>query len=357
MAPPHPIRIGSRAVGNGHPSYVVAEIGINHNGDMSLARRAIDAAKAAGADAVKFQNYRTEDFIRDRTLLYTYKSQGRSVTEPQYDMFKRCELSKDQLGELKGYCDSLSIDFHSTPTNEEGIRALTELGVGVLKNGSDYLGNLALIGAIGRTNLPTVLSTGMATMADIDEAVRTFRATGNDKLILLHCVSSYPTPVENINLAKISALGCAFDCLVGFSDHSEGSTAAIGAVAFGACWIEKHFTLDRNLPGPDHWYSSDPPEFRALVDGIRLIEKARGSSRLELSPIELDMRAVARLSCVAARKLAAGATIAANDIAFKRPGDGLPPNLASRLIGRRLVCDLEENQAFDLSHFAARMGM
>ena len=346
------LRISSRTIGDGHPSYLVAEIGINHNGDMDLARRSIDAAKAAGADAVKFQNYRTEDFIRDRSLMYTYKSQGRSVTEPQYDMFKRCELSNKQLEELKQYCNSSSIDFHSTPTSDEGVRILVELGVGVLKNGSDYLGNLALVETMGRTGLPTVLSTGMATVSDIDEAVRAFRGTRNDRLILLHCVSSYPAPPESLNLKKMSALGAAFDCLVGFSDHSQGAAAAIGAVALGACWIEKHFTLDRNLAGPDHWFSSDPTEFRQLVDGIRVIEAALGNARIEPDAAEIAMRAVARLSCVAGRKLAAGTTLAPEDITFKRPGDGLPPSLAPRLIGRRLVRDLDENQAFDLSHFA-----
>src|SRR5262245_21502144 len=169
------LQIGSRKVGQGHPSYLVAEIGINHNGDMDLARRAIDAARAAGADAVKFQNYRTEDFVTDRSLTYTYKSQGSSVTEPHYDMFKRCELSDEQVAGLKQSCDSAGIDFHSTPTSEEGIRLLVDLGVSVLKNGSDYLGHLPLIAAMGRTGLPTVLSTGMATRSDIEEAVAVFR--------------------------------------------------------------------------------------------------------------------------------------------------------------------------------------
>ena len=333
------------------PAYLVAEIGINHNGDMDLAKRSIDAAKSAGADAVKFQNYRTEDFIRDRTLTYTYKSRGKTITEPQYDMFKRCEISVEQLAELKRYCDQVGVDVHSTPTSDEGVRTLVDLGVGVLKNGSDYLGNLALIEAMGRTGLPTVLSTGMATIADIDEAVRTFRATGNENLILLHCVSSYPAPAETLNLAKIPALASAFDCLVGFSDHSQGSVAAVGAVALGACWIEKHFTIDRDLPGPDHWFSSDAAEFKELVEGVRLIEAARGSARIEPSAAELDMRSIARLSCVASRPLAAGATLAAGDIAFKRPGTGLPPSFAPRLVGRRLACYVADNQAFDLAHF------
>jgi N,N'-diacetyllegionaminate synthase len=345
--------IGNRPVGAGLPSYIVAEVGINHNGDMNIAREAIAAAKAAGADAVKFQNYRTEDFVTDRTLTYTYKSQGRQVTEPQYDMFKRAELSFEQLRELKDCSDSVGIDFHSTPTGEDGIRALVDLGVGVLKNGSDYLGNLPLIQAMGRTGLPTVLSTGMATLSDIDEAVNAFRSTGNEKLILLHCVSSYPAPAESLNLAKIPALNAAFDCLVGFSDHSQGVLASVGAVALGACWIEKHFTLDKNLPGPDHWFSCDPAEFSELVKGVRYFETARGNPRLVPNEAELAMRADARLSCVAARALASGAVLAAQDIVFQRPGTGLPPSFAERLIGRRLTRSVTQGARFDLGDFSA----
>ncbi|MGE0734853.1 MAG: N-acetylneuraminate synthase family protein [Alphaproteobacteria bacterium] len=346
------IGIGNRRVGDGAPCYIVAEIGINHNGDMALARRSIDAAKLAGADAVKFQNYRTEDFVLDCALTYSYSSQGRAVTEPQYDMFKRCELTPDDVRGLKAYCDSIGIDFHSTPTGEDGVQLLVELGVGVLKNGSDFLGNLPLIEAMGRTGLPTVLSTGMAELADIEAAVSAFRATGNQQLILLHCVSSYPAPAASLNLKKIPELSRTFGCAVGFSDHSEGSLAAVGAVALSACWIEKHFTLDRGLPGPDHRFSSDPADFAALVHAVRGIETALGSAELRPAESEREMRAAARLSCVAARPLGRSHVLATNDIAFMRPGTGLPPKARDTLIGRRLARDVDAGHVFASDDFA-----
>ena len=187
------IRIGARAIGAGAPCFLVAEIGINHNGNMDLAKRMIDAAARAGADSVKFQNYRTEDFLSDRTLTFKYEWQNKIVEESQYDLFKRCELTREALRDLKRHSDGLGILFHSTPTSEEGIRDLIEIGVTVLKNGSDYLTHLPLIHAMGKTGLPTVLSTGMATPEEIGDAVQVFRQTGNDQLILLHSTTSYPT--------------------------------------------------------------------------------------------------------------------------------------------------------------------
>jgi N-acetylneuraminate synthase/N,N'-diacetyllegionaminate synthase len=328
--------IGDRQVGGGAPALIVAEIGINHNGNMDLARRGIEAAAAAGADSVKFQNYKTEDFISDRTLTYTYKSQGREVTESQLDMFKRCELTREQLGELKAHCDRVGVIFHSTPASDATLADLIAIGVPVLKNGSDFLQHVPLIKAMGRTGLPTVLSTGMANREEIGESVRAFRETGNGQLILLHCTSSYPTAPDDVNLARIPALAAYFDCLVGFSDHTEGVDAAAGAVLLGACWIEKHFTTDKNLPGPDHWFSADEPEFRKLVTAVRRAERMRGSSRIEPAPSEAKGRQEYRLSCVAAVDLPEGHSLRAEDIVFRRPGHGLPPARADELVGKRL---------------------
>ena len=342
------LTIGARAIGPGQPAYLVAEIGINHNGDLDLARRSIDAAKAAGADAVKFQNYRTEDFVSDRALTFTYRSQGRTVTEPQYDMFKRAELSPEMLGRLFAHARAVGIDCHSTPTSREGVEALVSLGCDVIKNGSDYLGHHELIRFMGESGRAVVISSGMATLAEIDDAVRVVRATGNEKLVLLHCVSSYPAPDESINLRRIPALSVAFDCLVGFSDHSAGITAAQGAVALGACWIEKHFTLDRDLPGPDHWFSSDPAEFRRLAEGVRAMETMLGDARIGPTRAEAEMRDVARLSCVAARALPAGHALTSSDVAYRRPATGMPPAMARFLVGRRLKRDVAAGAAFRL---------
>lgn len=345
------VSIGEQLVGKNQPCFLVAEIGINHNGDMELAKKTIDAAADAGADAVKFQNYHTEDFISDRNLTYEYESQGQTIIESQYEMFKRCELTTDSLHELKRHCDLRRVSFHSTPTSELGIKALQDINVPVLKNGSDYLTNLSLIASMGKTGLPTLLSTGMATLAEIDDAVRTFRETGNEQLIVLHCTSAYPTPPKDVHLRKIPALAAAFGCPVGFSDHTDGITAAVGAVALGACWIEKHFTFDKNLPGSDHRFSSDPAEFRALVEAARVTEQSLGISSIGPSPSEALGRRDFRLSCVAARDLSADYRLAESDIGFCRPGTGLPPKGKEWLVGRRLAHNVVAGHVFQGADF------
>ncbi len=340
------INICGRQIGLGQPAYLVAEIGINHNGDMDLARQTTLAAKESGADAVKLQNYRTEDFISDRGLTYRYHSQGQEVCESQFDMFKRCELNRQQLENLFEYAASIGIDIHSTPTNTDGIKALCDLGVGVLKNGSDYLTHLPLIQAMGETKLPTVLSTGMAVKQEIDDAVDTFTKTGNQKLLLLHCTSLYPTPADEVHLNKIRSLAKNYQCLSGFSDHSEGTQAAQLAVAMGAVWIEKHFTISRDLPGPDHHFSSDPDEFSQLVKQIRLVEQLLGKGGLGGSEAETEPRKQFRLSCAAARDLPTGHKLKKDDFVFQRPGSGLAPKFASQMYGKSLKSSLVAGQQF-----------
>jgi N,N'-diacetyllegionaminate synthase len=335
----------------GKQVFIVAEVGINHNGDMGLARDAILAAAEAGADCVKFQNYKTEDFITNRDLVLEYKSQGKSVKERQYDIFKRCELTRDQLGYLKEQCDSAGVLFHSTPTSLEGIEDLRAIGCQLLKNGSDYLTNLRLVRAMGETGLKTVLSTGMATLSEIDDAVRAFRETGNENLMLLHCTSSYPTPAEDVNLARISTLRQAFNVEVGLSDHTNGTIAAVGATVLGARWIEKHFTLSKDLPGPDHWFSMDAPELRQLVASVREAQKMLGSSAVGPTPSEALGRRDFRLSCVAARDIGKGESIRPSDIAFQRPGDGFPPIYEVMLVGLKLAKNIKKGQKFESGNF------
>ncbi len=344
------ISIGSKKIGSGYPAYIVAEIGINHNGDMELAKKTILAAKNAGADAVKFQNYQTEDFVPTKSLEYEYFSQGKVVRESQYDMFKRYELCDEQVIDIKEFCDKNDIDFHSTPTNSQGVDLLKRIGVSVLKNGSDYLTNLGLIEYMGKSRLPTVLSTGMALAGEIDDAVRTFSQTGNNQLILLHCTSRYPTPAEEVNLKKINTLREAFEYAVGFSDHSEGPWAAIGAITYGACWIEKHFTLDKNLPGPDHGFSSDQQDFKSYVEGIRYIEKAMGVSCLGPTIEEEKSRGSFRLSCAAARDLSKGEIVDERDVIFIRPGTGIPPKYKHYIVGKALKTKVEKGTLLDMSH-------
>lgn len=345
------IKVENRLIGDSEAPFVVAEVGINHNGDINLAKRCIVAAAEAGADAVKFQNYRTENFVSDRSLRFKYWSQGRWVEEPQFDMFKRFELDRDQLFELKKVADNQGLVFHSTPTSLQGIQDLTSIGCSILKNGSDYLTHLELVRAMGETGLVTVLSTGMSTLAEIDEAVRTFRETGNENLILLHCTSSYPTPAKDVNLARLPVLADAFDLLVGLSDHTAGNTAAIGSTFLGSVWIEKHFTLDRELPGPDHWFSMNPTELGLLVNEVHSAKYMLGSPHIQPTESESFGREDFRISCVAAHDLSEGHLLSEEDIAYRRPGTGIPPNQSFHLVGRTLLHSVERGHLFTNNDF------
>jgi N-acetylneuraminate synthase/N,N'-diacetyllegionaminate synthase len=330
------ITIGKRRIGNGQPCFIVAEIGINHNGDFDLATRTIEAAARAGADAVKFQNYHTEDFLADRSLTYTYKSQGREVTESQWDMFARCEPKADWLPRLKRFCDDREIVFFSTPMSEAGVRDLVKAGVLLLKNGSDCLTHLPLLECMGRTGIPTIVSTGMADQQDIDDAVAAVRK-GSSPLILLHCTSAYPTPLQDVNLRRMTSLRERYALPVGFSDHTEGWHAAIQAVTLGACMIEKHFTLDHNLPGPDHWFSSTPAEFAELVLQVRAGEQRLGRADILPAGAEKAGRQEYRLSAAPVVDLNAGTILAANLIRFQRPGTGILARDLEKYVGRRLL--------------------
>ena len=345
------IKVGNRIIGIGSRCFIAAEIGINHNGDVELAKRMIDAAADAGADAVKFQNYRTEDFVSDRAPTYEYVSQGRKVIESQFDMFKRCELRSGDFLALARHCESRGVVFFSTPTSEAGIADLVRAGAPLLKNGSDYLVHLPLIRAMARSGLPTVLSTGMATIGEIEDAVTAFREAGGRELILLHCTSAYPTPDQDANLRKIPTLASTFGCHVGFSDHTWGTVAAAGAVSLGACFIEKHFTINRDLPGPDQRFSSDPAEFRALVNTVRRVEACLGTPVVGPTESEAQGRSNYRLSCVAATDLASGRVLLPEDIAFRRPAGGMPPKLVEKLHGRRLASAVKIGHAFSEADF------
>ena len=333
---PRATSAGGPLIGHGRPCFVAAEVGINHNGELDLAIASIDAAVETGADAVKFQNYRTEDFVFDRSLTYEYESGGRIVSESQYEMFKRCELSSASLSKLARHARQRNITIFSTPTSEAGVDELVSLNFPLLKNGSDYLQHLPLIRKMGQSGIPTVISTGMATLAEVDDAVRAFEGGGGKELVILHCTSSYPTPPEDVHLRKIATLHAAFGYPVGLSDHTEGTAAAVGAVALGACMIEKHFTVDKSLPGPDHRFSADPAEFARLVADVRAVERSLGSSVIRPANSELKSRKEYRLSCVAARDLNTGEVLAAADVVISRPGGGIPPIEYEGLPGRRL---------------------
>lgn len=345
------IKIKNHTIGAGHPCFIIAEIGINHNGDKDLAFASIRAAKESGADAVKFQNYITEDFILDRSLTYEYISQGKTVEESQYDMFKRYELSFELLKELKQCCDNEGITFLSTPTSQKGIDQLVELDSPLLKNGSDLLVNTPVIEAMAKTQIPTILSTGMATLSEVATSVEAFENAGGKELILLHCISAYPTPFKDVHMKKMQTLSSTFGHLVGFSDHTQGYLAATIATALGACVIEKHFTVDRSLAGPDHRFSSDPQELKELVKAVRETELCLGSSKFELTESEAIGRRDYRLSCVYKTDLPCGHSITADDIAFTRPATGFAPILHTKFISLTLKDQVKAGQIIDIQDF------
>ena len=340
-----------KTAGLNFPCFIAAEIGLNFNGDINLAFKMIEAAAEAGADGVKFQNYRTEDFLIDDKLSYTYFNNGCQIIESQWDLFKRCELKEEQLKALKFHCDKVGIEFFSTPTSINGIKVLEDLDVSIIKNGSDFLTNLALIRCMAKTGKMTVLSTGMATIGEIDDAVQEFKNAGGRDLILLHCTSAYPTPPSEVNLNRIPILAKTFGCLSGFSDHTEGIASAIGAVIKGACFIEKHFTLDNSLPGPDHRFSANPDQLRELVKGVRTAELALGSCNLGPTNSELSGRENFRLSCLSAIDLEAETTLKPVHIAIMRPGTGISPKHLNQLIGMTTKKKISRGHIFSWEDF------
>ena len=325
-----------------HPPYIVAEIGINHNGSLEIAKETIDAAINAGADAVKFQNYRTQDFIQNPNLEYTTSTGNEEVTYNLKDMFEKLEIGEDFLYEIKTYCEAKNIDWHSTPTHESGVEHLKKLKVNVMKNGSDFLRNLDLLKSMASCNLPLVLSTGMATLNEISDAVEIVEQNGLKEIILLHCTSQYPTADCEVNLKRMKWLSKVFEYPVGFSDHTIGPTAALGAVACGARWLEKHFTLDNNLDGPDHSMSTNPADFAAYVREVRRLESMLAGNVRNLSLEESKARREHMLSCCYRASMTKGQTITASDIVYGRPGNGIPPREAKYIIGRKVKCDVAQ---------------
>jgi len=295
-------------------------------------------AKKCGIDAIKIQSFVTDDFIADKNLKYTYKSQGRKITESQYKIFKRYELSKKIQKELFDFAKKQNIIIFSTPqdSNFEMVDYLCgkEINMPAIKVGSDDLTNLPLLSYYAKKKRPMIISTGMATIDEIENAVKTIELEGNKEIIILKCTSLYPTPPEECNLNQINTLQCAFDKIIGYSDHTSGSTAAVISIILGAKVIEKHFTLSKKMIGPDHWFSADPEELKLLVEQVREAEKMLGRPQFVLSKNELKMRQDSRRSLTAKNDIKKGEIIKESDLEFKRPGNGLSPKYLPFVIGR-----------------------
>lgn len=343
------ITINGRRIGPGHPPFVVAEIGINHNGDLDKAMASIRMAKAAGADAVKFQTFKAEEFVGDPQQTYTYRSQGQEVTESMLAMFQRCEFTPDQWRQIKLCCDDQGITFLSTPQNYSDLTLLLELGIPAIKVGSDDFTNLPLLKSYAATGLPLILSCGMADLGEIHAALSAVGALDGYPTILLLCTSQYPTPPQDVHLTKLRTLAGAFPGLcLGFSDHTEGSRAAALAVALGASFFEKHVTLSHDLPGPDHWFSADPKGLQEWVMAIQESYLMLGSPLVRPTAAELDMRPIARRSVVALRDMAAGERFDETNIGLRRPGTGLAPQWLETVLGRHAARPLVKGQPLQL---------
>lgn len=347
------IRIGKRDIYNFCEPYVIAEIGANHNGDMDLARTMIDSAVAAGADAVKFQSWTPKSLIAkeeyDRNQKYndSAKKHFGSLKE----MVEKYYLREDQHFELKKYCDKLGVDFCSTPFSNDEVDLLMKLDVPFLKVASMDVNNPWLLRKVGATGKPVVMSTGMATLAEIEQSVNILVKAGCKELSLLHCISIYPPLYEDIHLNNILMLQQTFDVPVGFSDHTIGVSIPLASVALGACIIEKHFTTDKSLPGWDHEISADPAELKTICTESKNIQRSLGSFVRTVSAAEEQKKLKFRRSVVTTRELKAGHVLTAEDLTSKRPGTGISPDLADHLLGRKLNTNLAADELVRWDHF------
>ncbi len=337
------IKVGKKFIGENQPVFIIAEAGVNHNGDMKLAKKLVDAAKEAGVDVVKFQTFKSENIVTADAKQATYQSKNTGKTESQYDMLKRLELSYADFTDLKKYCDKKGIIFSSTPhSSKEDVDLVAKL-CPFIKVGSGDLTNIPILEYIASKKLPIILSTGMATMREIQDAVKII-SPRNKKLILLHCTTNYPTPFDEVNLEAMATMAKKFKLPIGYSDHTEGIEISLAAVAMGACVIEKHFTLDKNLPGPDHKASLEPRELKKMVEGIRAIEAAFGDGIKKLTLSELAIAKIARKSIVAASDIIKGTVIKESVLAIKRPGTGIAPKHIDTIIGRKAKQDIKKDE-------------
>lgn len=347
------IFINDRPIGPHHSPFIIAEAGINHNGELDKAVAMVAVAKAAGADAIKFQTFKAEEFVGDPGQTYTYRSQGKEVTESMLAMFRRCELDRSDWFAIKAECERQGITFLSTPQNRSDLDLLLEIGVGAVKVGSDDFTNLPLLRSYAATGLPLILSCGMADLGEVFRSLETVGALDGYPTVLLLCTSQYPTPPEDVNLRKLQTLQAAFPALtVGFSDHTQGPLASSLATALGASVFEKHFTLDHDLPGPDHWFSENPEELAAWVAAIRQSHRMLGSATVRPTAAEQSMRQIARRSVVALRDIAAGEVLTTANVALRRPGTGLPPELFDAVLGKTATRALARGEPLTLGDVA-----
>lgn len=328
---------------------IIAEAGVNHNGRLDIALKLCDSAKEAGADVVKFQTWKTEKIITKEVNQADYQTKNTGKSESQFDMLKRLELSYEDMKRVKEHCDEIGIIFASTADEEESLDFLIdECHIPFIKIGSGDMMNIKYLRYMGSKHLPVILSTGMSTLSDVDISINALREGGAEDITLLHCTTNYPCPYEEVNLRAMLTLHEAFHLPVGYSDHTNGTEISVAAVALGARVIEKHFTLDKNMDGPDHMASTEPSEFRKMVDEIRDVERALGNGVKRPTKSENNISTVVKKRIVAARDIACGEQFSGENLTVKRSEKGLPASDWDRVIGRRAQSDLRADQGIEL---------
>lgn len=343
------IKISDRFIGHGCPVFIIAEAGVNHNGSIELAKKMINVAKESGADAIKFQTFKTENMTIKNAQKAEYQEKATGEGN-QYEMLKNLELTDAEFIELAEYAKKKDIIFLSTPFDKPSVDLLEGLGVSAYKIGSGELTNNPLLKYIAEKGKPIILSTGMAYLGEIEDALNVIRETGVENIVLLHCVSSYPTKSEDINLNTIHTLRSAFKLPTGFSDHTIGIIMPIVAVALGACVIEKHFTLDKKLPGPDHSSSLDPDELTLMVKSIKETQVALGNGIIKPTPEEEKNMEVVRKSIVSSMDLQKGSILTEEMIDFKRPGTGISPKFHDKILGKKVKDFIKKDELILWKH-------
>lgn len=329
------LEIAGRLIGDDHPTYIIAEIGSNFDGSLERARKLVDLAKECGADAVKFQSFKPDKIISKENFDRAAKSSFQSKWDQSvWDVYRKATFPREWHEEIQRYCAERGITFFSAPYDAEAVELLDAMNTPAFKVGSGDISWLAHIDKMARTGRPLILGCGATTMAEIDEAVRTARAAGNQQIALLQCVTNYPSPFEDANLRAMVALREAFGCVVGYSDHTPGSVVPLGAVALGGRIIEKHFTDDKSRQGPDHSFAMDGPEFAQMVREVRDLEKALGDGVKRIMPAEKETYSLQRRSILAATDIAAGTILSAEHLSVLRPQVGLLPRELPNVIGR-----------------------
>lgn len=338
--------IGSHRVGRGHRCYFIAEVGVNHNGSLDLARQLVDAAVEAGANAVKFQAFDPEKLVTSDAPQAEYQSRNMGTKKSQKEMLDSLALTAGQFLDLRDYCRGRKIDFLCTPFDDENARLIVDLGCNAIKIGSGDLSNHLFLVRLARLGLPLILSTGMSDDNEVRDAVAAIRSEGNAGLILLQCVSNYPAPPESMNLRAMRSMEDAFHLPTGLSDHTLDDVVALAAVALGAAVIEKHLTLDRNMPGPDHAASLEPGEFKAMIQRARVVEAALGNGLKRPAAGEDHVAKVARRSLAAAMDIPVGTEMAEEHLTALRPAGGIPPSDWRNLVGRRTLVFIPKGVQF-----------